>query len=58
MVDAIILAGGKGSRMEDNLPKALVEARGKPIVSHQIDYLSKFREINKIILSLLPVRPK
>ncbi|MFH0752154.1 MAG: NTP transferase domain-containing protein [archaeon] len=52
MVDAVILAGGKGSRMEDALPKALVEARGKPIVSWQIDYLSKFEEVDKIILSL------
>lgn len=52
MADAIILAGGKGSRMEGDLPKALVLAKGKPIISRQIDYLSKFNGIDKIILSL------
>lgn len=52
MVDAIILAGGKGSRMEDSLPKALVEAKGRTILSYQMDYLLKFREVRKIILAL------
>ena len=51
-MDAIILAGGKGSRMEANLPKALVEVRGKPIIAHQIDYLLSQPGVDTIILSL------
>lgn len=51
-MDAIILAGGKGSRMEDNLPKALVMARGKPVLSFQLDYLLKSEKIDKIILAI------
>jgi len=49
-MDCIILAGGKGSRMEDSLPKALVQVKEKPILSYQIEYLSN--KIDKIILAL------
>ena len=51
-MDAIILAGGKGNRMEYDLPKPLVQVRGKSILVHQLDYLTKFKEIDRIILSL------
>ena len=51
-MDAIILAGGKGNRMDHELPKPLVPVRGKTILSHQLDYLGKFNEIDRIILSL------
>jgi D-glycero-alpha-D-manno-heptose 1-phosphate guanylyltransferase len=51
-MDVIILAGGKGNRMEYDLPKPLVPVKGKAILVHQLDYLSKFKEIDRIILSL------
>ena len=50
-MDAVIIAGGKGNRMEGDLPKALVVAKGKPILAHQIDYLLK-SGINKIVLAI------
>ncbi len=49
-MDCIILAGGKGSKMEDSLPKALVEVNGKTILEHQLEYLRE--KTDKIILSL------
>ena len=49
-MDAIILAGGKGSRMDSLLPKALVEAKGKPIIIHQLEYL--INSVDNITLSL------
>ena len=49
-MDAVILAGGKGSRMDDALPKALVVAHGKPIVAHQLDYL--LPQVDHVVLSL------
>lgn len=51
-MDVIILSGGKGTRMEDSLPKAMIPVKGKPIISHQIDYFLKQKETEKIILSL------
>ena len=50
-MDAIIIAGGKGQRMEALIPKALVVVKGKPLVAHQINFLFK-SGIEKIILAL------
>ena len=50
-MDAVIIAGGKGNRMEGYFPKALAIAKGRPILSYQINYLLK-SGINKIVLSL------
>lgn len=49
-MDVIILAGGKGSRLEDYLPKPLVALKNKPLIDYQINYLAKKSE--KIILAL------
>ena len=50
-MDAVIIDGGKGQRMEAPVPKALVVVKGRPLVAHQIDYLLK-SGIKKIILAL------
>ncbi len=49
-MDAIILAGGKGQRMAQEVPKPLVRVRGKTILEWQLDYLIPHTE--KIIISL------
>ncbi|OGJ15864.1 hypothetical protein A3K73_01725 [Candidatus Pacearchaeota archaeon RBG_13_36_9] len=46
---AIILAGGKGTRMNSKLPKSLVPVRGKPILSYMVDSLTGVG-ISKFIL--------
>jgi len=51
-MNAIILAGGKGNRMEDVLPKPLVRVKDKVILAYQLDYLLNSKKIKKIILSL------
>jgi len=50
-MDAVIIAGGEGRRMESKLPKALVEAKGKPILAWQLDYLLK-SSVKKIVLAI------
>lgn len=52
MMNAIILAGGKGSRMETDAPKPLVVVRGKAILAHQIDFLLGSGLIDRIIVSI------
>ncbi|MBI2448011.1 NTP transferase domain-containing protein [Candidatus Microgenomates bacterium] len=49
-MDCIILAGGKGTRMESPIPKVLTEVKGKAIIAHQIDYLKD--KVDKIVLAL------
>ncbi|MBI4918536.1 NDP-sugar synthase [archaeon] len=49
-MDCVILAGGKGSRMEDPLPKAMIEAGGKAIIMHQLEYL--VNKADDIVISL------
>ena len=45
-----ILAGGKGSRMDDHRPKAMVEVKGRPIIAHQLDIF--LPQVSHIVLSL------
>lgn len=51
-MDAIILAGGKGNRMEDVLPKPLVKVKDKAILGHQLDFLLGTKKLDRIILSV------
>lgn len=51
-MDVIILAGGKGSRMESIRPKPLVELKNKPILAYQLDNFFRYEIVGKIILSL------
>jgi len=51
-MNAIILAGGKGSRMPDKTPKPLVTIRDKSILAWQLHFLLRYKEISKIIVSL------
>src|SRR3989338_7624709 len=51
---ALILAGGKGTRLEPithEIPKPLIPIKGKPILQHIIELLKK-HNIREIILSV------
>jgi NDP-sugar pyrophosphorylase family protein len=48
-MDAIILAGGRGSRINADKPKALVEVQEKPILEWQIDYI--LPHVEKIVIA-------
>ena len=47
---AIIVAGGKGERMNATIPKQFIEISGKPIVMHTIEAFLKYDKNIEIIL--------
>ncbi|MBP5590218.1 MAG: NTP transferase domain-containing protein, partial [Bacteroidales bacterium] len=52
-MEAIILAGGLGTRLRDtvpDLPKPMAPINGKPFLEYQLEWLSKY-DIKKIVLS-------
>ncbi len=53
-MDAIIVAGGRGSRLwplTKQMPKCMLPVKGKPIVCHQLELLRQYG-LNNIIISL------
>ena len=51
MVTALIMAGGKGTRMELDVEKPLVEVNGRPMIQYVINALKNTDKINKIIVA-------
>jgi len=46
---AIVLAAGKGTRMESDLPKVLVPACGRPMIDYVLDVLARL-QFNRILV--------
>ena len=46
----VILAAGKGTRMESDLPKVLVELSGKPLISHLLQTVDSVSEKPAVIV--------
>ncbi|MFZ4724217.1 MAG: 2-C-methyl-D-erythritol 4-phosphate cytidylyltransferase [Paludibacter sp.] len=51
---AIIVAGGKGERMQTEIPKQFIEIKGKPILMHTIDVFRKYNSDIQLIV-VLPI---
>jgi len=54
MLDAIILAGGKGTRLRPltfNMPKSLVKINGKPLIEYALEELER-NDVKNIYISL------
>lgn len=49
---ALIVAGGKGTRIKSKLPKQFLELRGKPILMHTLDAFFRYSEKIQIVLVL------
>ena len=48
--EIIILAGGKGKRMESDIPKALTPLRGKPFIQYILDELKTITDKKPIVV--------
>jgi bifunctional UDP-N-acetylglucosamine pyrophosphorylase / glucosamine-1-phosphate N-acetyltransferase len=46
MLDIVVLAAGKGTRMKSNLPKVLHPVAGRPLLQHVLDTARCFAEAN------------
>lgn len=49
---ALIVAGGKGTRIKSSLPKQFIELLGRPVLMHTIDAFQCYSDTIKIILVL------
>ena len=54
MNNVIIVAGGKGLRMGQDLPKQFIPIGGKPILMHTIEAFFKFDNSIRIVVALSP----
>ncbi|MGB9937556.1 MAG: NTP transferase domain-containing protein [Methanobacterium sp.] len=52
MVIALIMAGGKGSRMNFNLEKPIITINNKPMIQYVIDAIKKSKKIDNIIVAI------
>ncbi|MEI7502800.1 MAG: 2-C-methyl-D-erythritol 4-phosphate cytidylyltransferase, partial [Paludibacter sp.] len=50
----IIVAGGKGERMQTDIPKQFIEIQGKPILMHSIESFLHF-DLTMQIIVVLPL---
>jgi adenosylcobinamide-phosphate guanylyltransferase len=51
MVIAVVLAGGKGTRMRSKQEKPLLEVMGKPLIQHVVDALLSSENIEKVLVA-------
>lgn len=51
---AVILAGGSGSRLGNDIPKQFLKVAGKQIIEHSIDVFEHCAEINEICIVCRP----
>ncbi len=57
-ISVIILAAGKGRRMEQNINKQFLEVNGKPILSYTIEAFVAQEGIDEIVLVINPLEEK
>lgn len=58
MIIAILMAGGKGTRLKSNVEKPLFKFKSKPLIEYVLDNLTKSKYIEKIIVATSPHTPK
>jgi adenosylcobinamide-phosphate guanylyltransferase len=57
-VTALIMAGGRGTRMVPGVEKPLAEVGGKPMLVHVVEALKKSESIERIVVAVSPHTPK
>ena len=57
-VTALIMAGGKGTRMERSEEKPLLRVGGKPVIEHVLTALENAKRIGSIVVAVSDYTPK
>lgn len=57
MVIAVVMAGGKGTRLKMDCEKPLLELAGKPMIDYVLSSLSKTNHIEKVYIATSPHTP-
>ncbi|NWG09447.1 MAG: NTP transferase domain-containing protein [Nitrososphaerales archaeon] len=57
-ISALIMAGGKGTRMRGQEEKPLLKIFGKPLIEHVLDALKDAREVTRIVVATSKHTPK
>ena len=55
---ALVMAGGRGTRMKIKIEKPLVEVGGKPVIEYVISALKSAKKIDRIIVATSPSTPE
>ncbi len=50
MYSAILLSGGKGTRVKKEIPKQYLLLAGKPIIMHSLERIDQLSEVNEIVI--------
>ena len=58
MITALIMAGGKGSRMEREGEKPLINVVGKPMIQHVIEAAQNSTKLDRVIVATSPNTPE
>jgi adenosylcobinamide-phosphate guanylyltransferase len=57
-VTAVVMAGGKGSRMAFSTEKPLVQVGGKPLIEHVLRSLQEARKVDSIVVAVSDFTPR
>lgn len=57
MVTAVIMAGGKGTRMRSDMEKPMVQIKGKPMIQHVYEAVNASYEVNNLFTATSKYTP-
>ncbi len=57
-VVALVMAGGKGTRMQDREEKPLIKVGGKPVIDYVLNALKNAKKIDSIVVAVTECTPK
>lgn len=58
MVAALVMAGGKGTRMKLPIEKPLIPVCGKPVIEYVLSALKEAKTIDRVVVATTAVTPK